>query len=312
MKAVQIKQYGGIEAIEINQDAPKPTAQPGQVVVEVHAASLNRIDTIIRSGVMQQMMPVQFPHTLSGDFAGVVTEVGDGVTGIAVGDEVYGQAGALLGGSGSLAEFTAASESKVAKKPTSIDMVKAASLPLVGASAIQGIEEHIQIKEGQKLLIHGGAGGIGSLAIQIAKLHGAYVATTVNGKDVDFVKSLGADEVIDYKTQNFTQILKDFDAVFDTAGGDTTTKSYAVLKKGGILVSMAGQPDLELVKQRGVTALSQMTQASTQQLQRIAELVNSGKLVPQVDKVFPLSESKEAFEYFEKENPKGKVVVTVK
>jgi len=311
MKATQIKQYGGTEVIEITQDVTNPAAQPGQVVVEVHAAGLNRIDTIIRSGFMAQMMPLNFPATLGGDFAGVVTEIGEGVTGLNVGDEVYGQAGALMGGTGSLAEYTATSNGKVAKKPTSIDMIQSASLPLVGASAIQGVEEHANIQSGQKILIHGGAGGIGSLAIQIAKLRGAYVATTVATDDIEFAKSLGADEVIDYKTQDFTTIIKDFDAVFATAQ-PTLNDSVKVLKKGGVLVSMVGAADEALTKEYGVVAIPQMTQVSAEQLTRLAQLVNSGEVKPQVDKVFTLNQVKEAFDYFEQQNPRGKVVVTIK
>lgn len=311
MKAVQIKQYGGTEAIEINQDVTKTDAQSGQVVVEVHAASLNRIDTIIRSGFMDQMMPLKFPSTLGGDFAGVVTEIGEGVTGLNVGDEVYGQAGALMGGTGSLAEYTAASNGKVSKKPTSIDMTQSASLPLVGASAIQGIEEHANIQRGQKILVHGGAGGIGSLAIQLAKLRGAYVATTVSTDDIEFAKSLGADEVVDYKTQDFTTIIKDYDAVFATAQ-PSLNDSVKVLKKGGILVSMVGAADEALTKEYEVTVIPQMTQVSTEQLTRLAQLIDSGEVKPQVDKVFTLDQVKEAFDYFEHQNPRGKVVVTIK
>jgi NADPH:quinone reductase-like Zn-dependent oxidoreductase len=311
MKAVQIKQYGGTEAIEIAEDITNPAAQSGQVVVEVRAASLNRIDTIIRSGYMDQMMPLNFPSTLGGDFAGVVTEIGEGVTGLNVGDEVYGQAGALMGGTGSLAEYAAAPNGKAAKKPATIDMTIAASLPLVGASAIQGIEEHADIQRGQKILIHGGAGGIGSLAIQLAKLRGAYVATTVATDDLEFAKSLGADEVIDYKTQDFTTISKEYDAVFATAQ-PSLNDSVKVLKKGGILVSMVGAVDETLTREHEVTVIPQMTQVSTEQLTRLAQLIDSGEVKPQVDKVFTLDQIKEAFDYFEQQNPRGKVVVTIK
>jgi len=311
MKAAQFKQYGGTEVIEIAEDAPKPTAKPGQVVIEVHAASLNRIDSMIRAGHMHQMMPVNFPATSGGDFAGVITEIGDDVTDLRVGDEVYGQAGALLGGTGSLAEYAAAPVGNAAKKPTSIDMIQAASLPLVGASAIQGIEEHADIRSGQKILVHGGAGGIGSLAIQLAKLRGAYVATTVATDDIEFAKSLGADEVIDYKTQDFTAIVKDFDAVFATAQ-PSLNDSVKVLKKGGVLVSMVGPADEAMTAKHEITVIPQMTQASADQLTRLARLIDSGDVKPQVDKAFALDRVREAFDYFEQQNPRGKVVVTIK
>lgn len=310
MKAIQIKQYGGTEVTEVTQDVTKPNPNKEQVLVEIHAASLNRIDSIIRAGHLQETLPLTFPFILGGDFSGTVTELGEGVTGVNVGDEVYGQAGVLLGGSGSLAEYAVAQASKVAKKPTSVDMTQAASLPLVGASAIQGLEEHAKLQSGQKILIHGGAGGIGSLAIQLAKHIGAYVTTTVSTDDMDFAKSLGADEVIDYKTQDFSTLLSGYDAVFVTTQ-NALNPSIKVLRKGGILVSMVGSADENLAKEYGVTVISQMTQSSTEQLKRLAELVDSGKVKPQVDKVFKLDSAKDAFDYFEQKNPKGKVVIAI-
>lgn len=312
MKTAQIKEYGDTNIIEVATDAQKPSAQAGQVLVEVHAASLNPVDKSVRSGHLHQMIPLAFPATLGGDFAGVITELGEGVSDFKVGDEVYGQALALMmGGTGSLAEYAAAQSGKMALKPKSIDMNHAASLPLVGSSALQAIEDHINLKEGQKILIQGGAGGVGSLAIQIAKLHGAYVATTVGTDDIEYAKSLGADEVIDYKTQDFTTIIKDYDAVFVTAAA-TLNDSLKVVKEGGIVVSMVGPADEALAKERNITVIPQMTEASTAQLTRFAELVDNGTLKPEVAKTFTLDEAKQAFEYFEQEHPRGKVVVTIK
>jgi len=311
MKAVVINKYGGTDVIEISSNSPRPLVKAGYVIVAVHAASLNRIDSIIRAGYMHKMMPLNFPAVLGGDFAGIVTEVGEGVTLVKVGDEVYGQAGVFLGGSGSLAEYTSVAADKVSKKPQTIDMTTASSLPLVGTSAIQAIEEHINITKGQKILIHGGTGGIGSLAIQLAKMHGAYVATTVSGSNIELAKKLGADEVIDYKTQDFSSIVKEYDAVLVTAA-DALDKSYQVLKKGGVLVSTPGQVDEKLSKEYGITGINQMTQANTKQLSRLAELVDKGSIKPLVEKTFSLKEAKEAFDYFEQKHPKGKVVVKVK
>lgn len=312
MKAIQVQTYGGTDVITINNDAQKPSIQPGKVLVVVHSASLNRIDSAIRNGYMKDMLHLQLPISLGGDFSGVVSEIGEGVTSFKPGDEVYGNAGHFKGGTGSLADFTEANAENIALKPTTIDFTQAASLPLVAASALQGIEEEIQLKAGQKILIQGGAGGIGSLAIQIAKLAGAYVAASVSTDDVDFVKSLGADQVIDYKTRDVTKELQEFDAVFDTAGGEAMDQLFAVLKKGSILVTMAGQPKQELAEQFGVTARSQMTKANTAQLNRVAELVDSGKLKVQVEKIFSFTEGKEAFTYFETQHPRGKVVINVK
>lgn len=310
MKALRLKSYGGSEVLEIDE-VEKPILKPGQVLVEVYAAAINPFDVKVSRGFYAQSLPVNFPATLGGDFAGIIREIGEGASGFADGDEVYGSANVFGGGSGSFAEFVAANSKNIAKKPD-IDFIKAGSLPLVGSSCVQALEEHIQLKSGQKILIHGGAGGIGSTAIQLAKAIGAYVATTVSSNDVDFVKPLGADEIIDYKTQKFEEILKDFDAVYDTVGGETTNKSFLILKKGGILVSMIGQPNEESARKYGVTAVGQGTKTNSEHLQRLAELVNNGKIKAQVDKIFPLEQIKEAFTYQEDVHPRGKVVLQIK
>ncbi len=311
MKAVQIDSYGGASVLGVVENATKPVASAGQVLVRVHAVSINPFDWKLRAGYAKDYLPLKFPIVMGGDFAGVVVSLGEKVTGFGVGDEVYGQAAVYAGGSGAFAEFATAVVGKIAKKPKNVDFVEAASLPLVGLSALQVLETHIKLKGGRKILIHGGAGGIGSLAIQIAKALGAYVATTVSSDDLEFARSLGADEVIDYKSQVFEEKLKDFDAVFDTVGGEITNKSFKVLKKGGIIVSMAGAPSAELAKEYGVVAIGQMTNGTTEGLKRLAELVESGKVKAQVDKVFPLTEVKAAFRHLEQGHPRGKVVMTI-
>ncbi len=311
MKAVQMTTYGGSEVLEI-VDMPNPTAGKGQVLVEVHAASINPFDGKIRAGYLKEHMPLHFPVTVGGDFAGVVSAVGEGVSTFKIGDAVYGSAIVLNGGSGAFAEFTAVNIANAAVKPQSASFEEAAALPLVGSSAIQALEEHIKLQKGQKILIHGGAGGIGHIAIQIAKALGAYVATTVGTDDLEFARALGADEVIDYKNQHFEELLKDYDAVYDTVGGETTNKSFKVLKAKGVIVSMLGQPDPELAKEHDVTVIGQGTKTDTQKLNRLRELVDSGKVKVHIDKVFPLSEVREAFDYQEKARPRGKVVVSIK
>lgn len=312
MKAVQFNKYGGVDVLGLNENAPKPSLKQGQVLVEVHAASINPVDWKIRAGYMKDMMPLNFPAILGGDFAGAVTEVGEEVSEFKTGDEVFGSAIVLNGGSGSFAQFLAANVANIAHKPKTVNFEEAAALPLVGASAVQALEEHIKLQSGQKILIHGGAGGIGHIAIQLAKGLGAYVATTVNTNDMQFAKDLGADEVIDYKTQNFEEILKDFDAVFDTVGGKITDASFKVLKKNGVIVSMVGQPNEDLAKQHGITAIGQGTDTNASHLRRVAELVDSRKLKVEIDKVFPLEQVKEAFKYQEEVHPRGKVVLKVK
>ena len=312
MKAVQIGQYGGKDVLELNQNAPKPVAGDGQVLIEVHAASINPVDWKIRAGYLKEMAPLSMPAILGGDVCGIVAAVGTSVSTLKVGDRVYGYASLVSGGSGSFAEYVAAKISTVAPAPQTGTVVETAALPLVGASALQAIEQHIKLQPGQKILIHGGAGGVGSLAIQVAKSIGAYVATTASADDRAYVQELGAAEVIDYKTGAFEEKLKNFDAVFDTIGGDTMEKSFKVLKKGGTLVSMVGHPSPESAQKAGVTAIGQFTHTTTEALKRLAQLVESGTIKIRIGKVFPLEKATEAFQLVEEGHPRGKVVFEIK
>ncbi|MBI3577507.1 NADP-dependent oxidoreductase [Candidatus Gottesmanbacteria bacterium] len=311
MKAIQIHGYGSSEVLEINNNAPTPSVGKNQVLVEGRAASINPFDLGIVAGYFKDKIPLTFPVTVGGDFSGVVSEIGEGVLQVKVGDEIYGSANTLGGGSGSFAELIVANVANVVHKPKNTNFQEAAALPLAGASAVQGLEEHIHLQPGQKICIHGGAGGIGHLAIQLAKSIGAHVATTVRTEDLSFAKQLGADEVIDYKTQAFETMLKEYNAVFVMAMGDVVQKSFAILKRGGILVSMVGQPDSTLAQTHGVTAIGQGTKTNTQHLARVAELVESGKIKVNVDTVFPLVQIKEAWEYKQTGHPKGKIVVSI-
>src|SRR3989344_3386460 len=278
MKAVQIHAYGGTQVLEINPNTPQPTPSKNQILAEVHAASINPVDWKIRQGFFKDMVPLPFPFTVGWDFAGVVKEIGEEVTEFKIGDEVFGSAIVLNAGSGAFAQSLVANTKNTALKPQNIDFVKASALPLVGSSAVQALEEHIKLQKGQKILIHGGKGGIGHIAIQLAHTIGVYVATTVSTNDIEYVKQLGADEVIDYTKEDFSQKLKGFDAVFDTVGGDVTDKSFAVLESNGILVSMAGTPNMQKAKQLGITAIGQFTNTNTAHLQRVKELVENGAI----------------------------------
>lgn len=311
MKAAQIIGYGGPEVMRVNDNVDRPLPAEGQVLVEVRAAAVNPFDVKVRDGAVRGMGELNFPATLGGDEAGVVVELGPSVTDFQIGQAVYGQAGALSG-QGSFAEFAPVKTAQLAPKPGSLDFIEAAALPLVGASAYQALVEHINLKSGQKILIHGGAGGIGYMAIQLAKHLGAYVATTASAADSDFVRNLGADEVIDYQAQDFTILIKGYDAVFDTVGGETNRKSYVVLKPGGALVSMAVQPDDDLIKKYDVHYTAQFTRTTTERLTKIAELVDAGKLKVHIDKVFPLDQAAEALEYQKTGHPRGKVVIQIK
>lgn len=311
MKAIQINKYGGSEVLEINENAPEPILKPGQVLVEAFAGSINPFDNIIMAGYMEKMMPLKFPVTMGGDFAGTIVKIAEDVTEFQIGDKVYGQAIVFNGGSGSFAELVACNVANLYKMPNNVNFVDAASLPLVGSSAIQVLEDTFKLKKGNKVLIHGGAGGIGSVAIQLAKHIGAYVATTVSSKDVKFVKDLGADEVIE-KSESFENKLKNYNAVYDTIGGDVTDRSFKVLKKHGILASMKGQPKEDLAKQFGVTAVGINTQTNSKHLKRLAELVESEIIKPRVDKVFDIDKIRQAFDYKLMSHPQGKVVIKIK
>ena len=313
MKSAQIKRYGGSEVVEINQSTPAPNdPSAGKVLVRIKAAGVNPADWKIREGYMQQMMPLQFPSTLGMDFSGIVEKIGEGVSDFKYNDEAYGQASIIRGGSGAFADMALANADTIAHKPKTLSHEEAAGLPLAGVSVWQALVETIGLSKDQKILSHGGAGGIGSIAIQLAKHLGAYVTTTVSTNDKEFVKELGADEVIDYKTQNFEDVLShDYDAVFDTVGGETYTKSFKVLKRGGIIVSMLEQPNQELMDRFGVKAIFQFTQVNRERLTKLAQWVDQNNIRVNVDKTFPLDEAAKALDYQRDVHPRGKVVLQV-
>jgi alcohol dehydrogenase len=313
MKSAQINTYGSSEVIEINQNTPEPTISPGKVLVTIKAAGVNPVDWKIREGGMQQLIPLQFPSTLGIDFSGDIKQVGEGISpsDLKQGDEVYGQAGVISGGSGAFAEMALANMGSIANKPKKLDYSEAAGLPSVGVSAWQALKENIELSKGQKILIHGGAGGIGSMAIQLAKYLGAYVATTVSANDKPFVQELGADVVIDYRTQTFEDLLQNYDAVFDTVGGDTYRRSFKVLKKGGVIVSMLEQPNSELMNQYGVKAIFQFTQADRERLTKVAQWVDENNIRLNIEKKFSLDETSDALDYQKDIHPRGKVVLDI-
>ena len=309
MKAAQFSQYGAPDVIVVNE-IDKPVLKAGQVLVQVHAAAINPFDAKLRQGNMKNTIPLDLPVTIGADFAGVVSQVSADVIDVQIGDSVYGSANVLGGGSGAIAEYAAANVKNIARKPANLSPEKSAAIVLVGVSAYDTIDKLHPI-QGSKILIHGGAGGIGSEAIQYAKSLGAYVATTVRAEEVDFVVSLGADQTIDYENQHFENILHDCDGVLDTAGGEVYEKSFKVLKPGGILVSMGMKPNQELAQQYGVTAIIQSTQVNTQSLQRLAEILEQGIITPKVDRIYPIENTADAFTRLELGHPRGKVVVKI-
>jgi alcohol dehydrogenase len=314
MKAAQIRRYGDSKVVEINQSTPSLNdPSEGKVLVKIKGAGVNPADWKIREGFFKQMAPLQFPSTLGMDFSGVIEKVGEGVSpDLKQGDEVYGQAGVLTGGSGAFADMALANADAIAHKPRTLSHEQAAGLPLVGVSAWQALVETIGITKSKKILIHGGAGGIGSISIQLAKNLGSHTATTVSTNDTQFVKEeLGADEVVDYKTQTFEDVLPDdYDAVFDTVGGETYTRSFKVLKRGsGIIVSMLEQPVQELMDQFDVKAVYQFTQVNGERLTRLAEWVDQNNIRVNVERTFPLDEVRAALDYQRDIHPRGKIVL---
>ena len=310
MKAARITTYGDAEVVKV-VETEVPTLTENKVLVEVHAASLNPFDAKLRSGAFEQGIPLTFPATLGGDIAGIVTEVGTGVTTLQPGDKVYGQANIVAGNSGAFAEYAATDADQVALMPENLEFPEAAALPLTGVSALQVITGHLKLQAEQKILIHGGAGGIGTIAIQLAKHLGAYVATTATGDGLDHVKALGADVVIDYTSQNFSEELQGYDAVFDTVGGATYADSFKVLAPGGVIVSMVMPPDAELMAQYNVTAILQQTKVTTEALTELAGLVDQGVIRIHIDSTFDLEAIVQAFQTLESGKAKGKVVVTM-
>lgn len=310
MKAVQLQAYGGNDVVHVVDDAAQPTLGPGQVLVKVYAAGVNPSDWKIRQGLFQAWRPLTFPATLGGDFVGVVSELSAGVIGLKVGDRVFGRALAGGVGSGSFADFLVVPANLLALAPSRIGDVEAAALPLAGVSAWQALSEHIGVCKGQKILIHGGAGGIGSLAVQIAKHFGAYVATTAGATDLEYVRSLGADKVIDYRAERFEDVVQDMDAVFDTVGGETYARSFAVIKPGGVLVTMS-HPDGESPVGSSVRVVAQQTEVTAERLTKVAALVDQGVLSVHISKVFPFEQVREALTYQETGQPRGKVVLRV-
>ncbi len=312
MKSIQINKYGGSDVIDINDNVPIPKVSTGKVLVEVKASGVNPVDWKIREGYFQQMVPLQFPATLGTDFSGIIKELGENASaGFNIGDEVYGQASPLSGSSGSFAELVLTNIDNIGPKPKTLNPIETSGLPLVGVSAWQALVENIGLSRNQKILIHGGAGGIGSIAIQLAKHLGAFVATTVKSEDKEFVRQLGADEIVDYTTQNFEDILQDFDAVLDTVGGETYKKSFKVLKNNGTIVSMLEQPDSNLMKQYNIKAIFQFTETTNERLTKLAQWIDQNNIKVNVEKTFPLAETAKALEYQKDNHPRGKVVITI-
>jgi NADPH:quinone reductase-like Zn-dependent oxidoreductase len=332
MKAFIIDGYkpkNGMRKAEV----ANPVVGESDVLVRIHAAGVNLLDSKIKTGEFKAMLPYKFPLILGHDVAGEVIEVGSRVKRFKVGDAVYARPADFR--IGTFAEQIAVREQDLAIKPTALSMEEAASIPLVGLTVWQALVEKAKLKSGQKVFIQAGSGGVGTFAIQLAKHLGATVATTTSAANIELVKSLGADVVIDYRKEDFETILKDYDVVLNSQDATTLEKSLRILKPGGKLISISGPPDTEFAKELGLNAILKIVtfflsfttkrkakrlgvdysflfmRAEGRQLGKITELINAGIIRPVMDKIFPFDEANEALAYVESGRAKGKVVIKV-
>ena len=308
MKAVRIHSYGGPEVLKY-EDAPRPELGTTDLLIRVYAAGINPIDWKIRAGHFKDSRPYSFPLILGWDVSGVVEAAGAGVGTFKKGHEVYSRPD--IARNGAYAEYIAVKETEVAFKPRWIDHVHAAAIPLAACTAWQALFGAAGLSAGQKILIHGAAGSVGSFAVQLAKWKGAYVIGTASERNQSFLRELGVDKAIDYGKTRFEEVVRDVDVVFDTIGGDTQERSWQVLKKGGILVSIAAPTSAEKAAAHGVRQAFVFMQPNASQLAEIATLVDSGKLKAVVGTVLPLSEARQAHELSETGHAHGKIVLRV-
>ena len=311
MKALQLTGYGDNSVVTLALHAPLPAVSPGTVLVKVYQAALNPVDWKMRNGAMQAFLPLEFPATLGGDFSGVVEAVGEGVHRFQPGEEVFGCGIRSLGGSGAFAEYVAVPETNLAAKPATLTHADLAAVTSVGTCAYLGVDEIGRVLPGHRVLVHGAAGGIGRLAVQLAKFRGAYVAATAAAGDRALVQQLGADEVLDYATEDFATRLRGFDVVIDPVGGDTYRRSFQVLSPGGRLVSFVEQPDAAQMAETGVSASFVLGSPQGERLEKVRQFLVEGVFVPCISKAFSLEQGVEALDFQEKGHPKGKIVLDV-
>jgi NADPH:quinone reductase-like Zn-dependent oxidoreductase len=308
MKAIRIHSYGGADVL-VWEDAPMPEIGSDDVLIRTVATSVNPVDWKFREGYLKGMIPPRFPLILGWDVSGVVEKVGADVTAFAVNDAVFSRPDILR--DGTYAEYVAVRASEVAKKPATISHVEAASLPLTGITAWEVLVTTANLSSGQRVLIHGGSGGVGTLAIQLAKIRGAHVTTTCSARNADLVRSLGADEVIDYRTQDFSTVVRDMDVVFDTMGGDVQEKSWSVLKPGGMLASISATPSPDRAKAEGKRAAFVFIKPDATVLATLAGLVDSGRMRPVIGAEFALKDLAKAHEWSQGGKGFGKIAIHV-
>jgi NADPH:quinone reductase-like Zn-dependent oxidoreductase len=307
MRAIRIRKFGGPEVLQLEQvDSPKPS--PGEVLVKVQAAGVNPVDAKIREGKYPLIGQSQLPIVLGRDVCGAVEAMNGSVPSLRVGDTIF----ALLDWHlGAYAEYALVAAALCSTKPKTLDAQHAAAVPLAALTAWQGIFTQGKLQAGQTVLIHGGSGGVGHFAIQFAKHVGAHVIATASRSNIAFVTSLGAHSVFDYQNSNFEELGKEVDVVFDLVGGETHTRSWNVLKPGGILVSTLGKPDEQAANSLGVRCAGYRTEPNRDQLDQIAALIDTGKVVVSVSKTFSLADARDAHRCLEEDHPRGKIVLSV-
>lgn len=308
MKAVRIHAYGGPEVLAY-EDAPRPQPGEGEILVRVHAAAVNPVDWKIREGFLKGMVTNQLPLVMGWDVSGTVEAAGPGVTRFKAGDEVFSRPDIVR--DGAYAEFIVIREVEAALKPQSIDHLHAAAIPLAGLTAFKSLFAAANLSAGQTILIHGAAGGVGTYAVQLAKWKGAHVIATASERNHDYLRELGADEIIAYQNVRFEDKVRDVDVVFDTIGGETQARSWDVVKRGGVLVSIASPPSQEEAAAHGVRPAFVFIQPDAAELTEIAKLVDSGRIRVMVEAVLPLAEARRAQELSQSGHTRGKIVLKV-
>src|SRR5438552_271115 len=308
MKAVVIHEYGGPEVLKY-EDVPQPEPKQDQLRIHVIAAGVNPVDGMIRSGMFDKEGRRAFPVILGGDISGVVEKVGSNITKFKSGDPVF--AYVSLDNTGGYAQYAVVTEREAAPKPKSLTYVEAAAVPIVALTAWQALIDTAKLKAGQTVLIHGGSGGVGSFAIQIAKAHGAKVIATASAANQELLKQLGADVAIDYTKQNFENVAKDVDVVLDSIGKDTLARSYGVVKKGGIIVSLVARPDPAELEKHGIRGEALSVDPNSDELSEIGKLIDEKKINVIVSQTFPLSEARKAQEQVATGHTRGKIVLKV-
>ncbi|WP_409347143.1 NADP-dependent oxidoreductase [Paenibacillus sp. MBLB4367] len=330
MQAMVIEKYGKYP-LKL-ADIPIPEVGDHDVLAEIHAASINPLDLLVRDGKLRVLLNYDMPHVLGYDFSGIVIQVGRKVTKFNVGDEIFGRPSK----GGAFAEYISVHENDIALKPKNLSFAEAASIPLVGLTSYQVLHERMRLSAGQKVLIQAGSGGVGTFAIQLAKVMGGYVATTTSDAGAQLVESLGADQIINYKTEQFDELLQNYDGVFDTLGGETLEKAFKIVKPGGHIVSVSGPPNarfgeaerLGFIKTnifrliaRKITKLEKkynvkynflFMKPSGRQLKILSKWIESEKIKPVIDRIFPFEDAQKAMEYSESGRAKGKLILKIK